>query len=56
MSYTAKQCLDKARDCALMASQATDRQTIAAFAEISRQWQEIARQKEDMERGRPELP
>ena len=56
MSYTAQQCFDKARDCTLMASQVTDRQAVAAFTELARQWQELARQKEGMERDSRKLP
>ena len=46
MSYTAQQCFDKARD----------RQAIAAFTELARQWQKLARQKEGMERDSLKLP
>jgi len=56
MSYTSQQCFDKAQDCTLMASQAKDRQAVAAFTELARQWQELARQKEGMERDSLKLP
>jgi hypothetical protein len=35
-----------------MASRTKDRAAQKAFVELDRQWQEIARQKEDMERHR----
>jgi phage anti-repressor protein len=56
MTYSAQQCLDKARECTLMASQAKDRDAERTFIELARQWQELASQKEDMERDRPKLP
>ena len=56
MTYSAQQCLDKARECTLMASQAKNRDAKTTFIELARQWQELARQKEDMERDRPKLP
>ncbi|HTV33004.1 MAG TPA: hypothetical protein VME69_07860 [Methylocella sp.] len=52
MIYSVQQCLDKARECEWMASQAKDRDAKAAFEELALQWQELARQKEDMERNR----
>ena len=52
MIYSAQQCLDKARECEWMASQAKDSDAKAAFEELVLQWQELARQKEDMERNR----
>jgi hypothetical protein len=55
MSYTAEQCYDKAMDCTLMALQVKDGQAKASFTELSRHWQELARQKEDMEWDRPKL-
>jgi hypothetical protein len=55
MSYTAEQCYDKAMDCALMALQVKDGQAKASFTELFRQWQELARQKGDMEWDRPKL-
>jgi hypothetical protein len=39
-----------------MASQAKDRDAEAPFVELARQWQELAQQKEDMERKPPKLP
>jgi hypothetical protein len=33
-----------------MASQAKDSQAKSAFSELARQWQELGRQKEDLER------
>jgi hypothetical protein len=56
MSYSAQQCLDRARECDWMASQAKDRNARAAFVELARQWQELARQKDDLARYRPNLP
>jgi hypothetical protein len=57
MSYTAQQCLDRARECEWMASQAKERDE-AAFVECARQWQELARQKRELEqeRGHHSLP
>jgi hypothetical protein len=52
MSYTAEQCYDKARDCALKALQVKDAEAKAAFSELVRQRQELAQQKEDMEWNR----
>jgi hypothetical protein len=34
-----------------MAAQAKDRQAKAAFSELALQWQELGRQKEDLERN-----
>ena len=56
MRYSAQQCLDHARECDWMASQAKDQNARAAFVELARQWQELARQKEDLERYRVNLP
>ena len=58
MSYTFQECLDRARECEWMASQAKDDDAKAAFVECARQWQDLARQKQDMERerGRNSLP
>lgn len=53
MSYSAREYLDKAAECILMASTAEDRGAKVAFLEMARQWQEIARQKEAMEWDRP---
>jgi hypothetical protein len=39
-----------------MASQAKDQNAKAAFVELVRQWQELARQKDEIERYRPNLP
>jgi len=39
-----------------MASQARDGDAKASFAECARQWQELARQKEDMERNPRKMP
>jgi len=55
MSYSVQQCLD-ARECDRMALQAKDRDAKAAFIELARQWQELARQKEDLERNRIKPP
>jgi hypothetical protein len=52
MTCSAQQSLDRARECEWMASQAKDRDAKAAFEELALQWQELARQKEDMERNR----
>jgi len=52
MNYSAQQCLDRARECERMASQAKDSDVKAAFEEVALQWLELARQKEDMERNR----
>jgi hypothetical protein len=56
MSYNARQCLDKARECSLMASEAKNRDIRAALIQVAQQWEELARQKEDMELNRPKLP
>ena len=56
MSYSAQECRDRATICTLMASQAKDRDAKASFVELARQWQELAQQKEDMERNPPKLP
>jgi hypothetical protein len=56
MRYSAQQCLDRARECDWMASQAKDQDAKAAFVELAQQWQELARQKEEVERNRPNLP
>jgi len=53
MSYSVQQCLDKAREREWMASQARDGDAKASFVECARQWQELAQQKEDMERNPP---
>jgi hypothetical protein len=50
VNYTAQQCLDRARECEWMASQAKDRDAKAAFVECARQWQELARQKKELGR------
>jgi hypothetical protein len=55
MRYSAQQCLDRARECDWMASQAKDQDARTAFVELARQWQELARQKEDVERSRSYL-
>jgi hypothetical protein len=52
MSYSVQQCLDKARECEWMASQAKDDEAKALFVELVKQWMELARQKEDLERDR----
>jgi hypothetical protein len=39
-----------------MASQAKDSRAKAAFIECARQWQELARQKEDLERNPARFP
>jgi hypothetical protein len=39
-----------------MASQARDGDAKASFVECACQWQELARQKEDMERNPPKMP
>ncbi len=46
MSYSAQQCLDMAKECGRMASQAKDRDARAALIEFARQWLELARHKE----------
>ena len=56
MSYTAQQCLDRARECERMASQAKDRDAKAAFVELAQQWQELARQKKELDWDRSKLP
>jgi hypothetical protein len=48
MSYTAKQCLERAEHCERMASQAKDRDAKMAFGECAKQWRELARQKSDL--------
>jgi hypothetical protein len=50
MSYSPQQCLDRARECDWMASQAKDRDAKTAFVELARQWHELARQKEELAR------
>jgi hypothetical protein len=44
--------LDKARECERLAAQAHDPDVKAAFAEVSRQWRELAGQVERSERDR----
>ena len=58
VSYTAEQCLDRARECEWMASQAKHGDAKAEFVECARQWQELARQKRELEqeRGQDSLP
>jgi hypothetical protein len=58
MSYTAQQCLDRARECEWMGSQALNDNAKAEFVECARQWQELARQKRELEqeRGHDSLP
>jgi hypothetical protein len=56
MRYSAQQCLDRARECEWMATQARDGDAKASFVECARQWQELARQKEGMERDQPNMP
>jgi hypothetical protein len=53
MRYSAQQCLDRARECDWMASQAKDSEAKALFTELAKQWQELARQKNDLQRDRP---
>jgi len=52
MTYSVQQCLDRARECEWMASQAKDHDAKAAFIECARQWQELARQKQEIEQER----
>jgi hypothetical protein len=52
MSYSAQQCLDMAKECGRMASQAKDRDARAALIEFARQWLELARHKEQLDRDR----
>jgi hypothetical protein len=52
MSYRGQQCLDMAKECGRMASQAKDRDAKAALIECARQWLELARQKEQLDRDR----
>jgi hypothetical protein len=56
LRYSAQQCLDRARECEWMASQAKDSDAKAEFIELSRQWLELAGQKEELERDRPTSP
>jgi hypothetical protein len=49
VSYTTQQCLDRARECEWMASQAKHGDAKAEFVECAREWQELARQKREME-------
>jgi hypothetical protein len=58
MIYSVQQCLDRARECEWMASQANDDHAKAEFIGCARQWQELARQKQEIEqeRGRDSLP
>jgi len=56
VSYSAQQCLDRGRECNWLASQAKDSRAKAAFIECARQWHELARQKEDLERSPGRLP
>jgi hypothetical protein len=51
MTCSAPQCLDKARECESMASQARDGDGKALFVELAKQWLVLARQKEDIERN-----
>ena len=51
--YSAQQCRDRARECEWMSSQAKDSDARDLFIELARQWQELARQKEDLEKNRP---
>jgi hypothetical protein len=52
MSFSAQQCLDNARECEWMASQAKDGDAKAAFVDCVRQWLELARKREVFERNR----
>jgi hypothetical protein len=56
MRYSARQCFDRAEECGRMASQAKDRDAKATFIECARQWQELARQKEQLDRDRSKPP
>jgi hypothetical protein len=47
-----KQYLDKAEECERLAAQARDPDVKAALILISRQWRELARQVEQLERDR----
>ena len=47
-----KQYLDKAEECERLAAQAQDPDVKAALILISRQWRELARQVENLERDR----
>jgi hypothetical protein len=49
--YSAQQCRDRARECEWMSSQAKDSDARDLFIELARQWQELARQKEDLEKN-----
>ena len=56
VSYSAKQCLDRAMECDRMALEAKDCDAKATFMECARQWLELAWQKKDLERDRGALP
>jgi hypothetical protein len=51
--YSAQQCRDRARECEWMSSQAKDSEARDLFIELARQWQELALQKEDLEKNWP---
>ena len=58
MVFNAQQCLDCARECEWMSSQATDGDAKTAFLECAREWlklaqQKLAQQKESLEREEP---
>jgi len=56
VTYSAQQCFDRAGECDWMASQAKDSRAQAAFVECARQWQELVRQKEELEWKPARLP
>ena len=58
MAFNVRQCLDNARECEWMSSQATEGDAKAAFLECAREWlklaqRKLAEQKEALEREEP---
>jgi len=53
VSYSAQQCLDMAKECGRMASQAKDRDAKAALIEFARQWLELKGFPAEVNRGFP---
>jgi hypothetical protein len=61
MAFSIQQCLDSARECEWMSSQAKDDAAKAAFLECAREWlklaqQKLSQQKEALEPEGPKLP
>ena len=54
MSSRVQSYLDKAAHCEALATAATDREARSSFAEVARQWRDLARQVEALETDRVE--